>query len=139
MYLHFVNNFKKMKKLLIKNMIAIAVLFAFNDGFAQSKSKVIVYRKGSPYGAFAKYQVIVDGKQMDVLKGSSTHSYELAPGSHTISPKQSKRAITLNTEAGKTYVIKYKNMLGLFGVRPKLKLLSLEEAKEDSKVVNTTY
>ena len=121
-----------MKKLLIKSMIAIVVLFAYNDGFAQGKSKVIVYRKGSPYGAFAKYQVIVDGKQMDVLKGSSTHSYELAPGSHTISPKQIRRAITLNTEAGKTYVVKYRNMLGLFGVRPKLKVLSRKSSSRKS-------
>ena len=132
-------NLKKMKKLIIKTLIAIVALFAFNDGFAQAKSKVIVYRKGSPYGAFAKYQVIVDGKQMDVLKGSSTHSYELVPGTHTISPKQSRRAITLNTESGKTYVVKYRNMLGLFGVRPKLKVLTLEEAKEDAKIVRTTY
>lgn len=126
---------QQMNKFLLGAMLTLCSIVTF----AQSTSKVIVYRKGSIYGGFAKFKVIIDGKEMNILKGNSTYAYDLAPGAHTISPKQSRRAITLNTEAGKTYVVKYRTMLGLFGARPRLKVLTLDEAKEDAKVIRNKY
>ena len=117
---------------------AIFVLASFVS-FAQSDSKVIVYRKGSIYGGFAKFKVIVDGKEMESLKGNSAYAFNLAPGSHTISPKQDKRAITFTTVAGKNYAVKYRTMLGLFGARPRLKEMTIAEAKEDAKVVREQF
>jgi hypothetical protein len=121
--------------------IALTLIFVLASfiSFAQSDSKVIVYRKGSIYGGLAKYKVIVDGKEMETLKGKSAYEFNLAPGTHTISPKQAKRAITIKTEAGKNYAVKYRTMLGLFGARPKLKVLTISEAKEDSKIVKEKF
>ena len=106
---------------------------------AQSDSKVIVYRKGSIYGGLAKYKVIVDGKEMTPLKGKSAYVFNLAPGKHTISPKQSNRAITFNTEAGKNYAIKYRTMLGIFGARPRLKEMTITQAKNDAAFVKEKF
>ena len=121
--------------------IALTVMFVVASfiSFAQSGSKVIVYRKGSIYGGLAKYKVIVDGKEMEPLKGKSAYQFNLAPGSHTISPKQGKRAITFTTEAGKNYAVKYRTMLGLFGARPRLKQMTIAEAKEDASFVNEKF
>ena len=126
-----------MKKVNI--VLSLIFVLASFISFAQSNSKVIVYRKGSIYGGLAKYKVIVDGKEMEPLKGKSAYEFDLAPGSHTISPKQGKRAITFTTEAGKNYAVKYRTMLGLLGARPRLKLMTIAEAKEDSKVVREKF
>ena len=127
----------KMKKI----NIALTLLFVLSSfiSFAQTGSKVIVYRKGSIYGGLAKYKVIVDGKEMESLKGKSAYEFNLTPGSHTISPKQGKRAITFTTEAGKNYAVKYRTMLGLLGARPRLKVMTIAEAKEDAKVVREQF
>ena len=121
--------------------IAITLIFVLASfiSFAQSDSKVIVYRKGSIYGGLAKYKVIVDGKEMQSLKGNSAYEFNLAPGSHTISPKQGKRAITFKTEAGKNYAVKYRTMLGIFGARPRLKEMTIAEAKDDAKIVRKKF
>ncbi len=126
-----------MKKVNI--VLSLIFVLASFISFAQSNSKVIVYRKGSIYGGFAKYKVIVDGKEMEPLKGNTAYEFNLAPGSHTISPKQGKRAITFTTEAGKNYAVKYRTMLGLLGARPRLKVMSIAEAKEDAKVVREKF
>ena len=103
--------------------------------FAQN-AKLIAYRKaGFLYGAFATFKVNVDGTEVGKLRPNSVVQTSLTPGQHNISPKQSRRAIKFNAEAGKTYVVKYRNMLGIFGVRPKLKEVTLQEAKSDSKKV----
>ena len=126
-----------MKKVNI--VLSLIFVLASFISFAQSNSKVIVYRKGSIYGGLAKYKVIVDGKEMEPLKGKSAYEFDLAPGSHTISPKQGKRAITFTTEAGKNYAVKYRTMLGLLGARPRLKLMTIAEAKEDAEVVREKF
>ncbi len=126
-----------MKKVNI--VLSLIFVLASFVSFAQSNSKVIVYRKGSIYGGLAKYKVIVDGKEMEPLKGKSAYEFDLAPGSHTISPKQGKRAITFTTEAGKNYAVKYRTMLGLLGARPRLKLMTIAEAKDDAKVVREKF
>lgn len=119
------------------NKVKIFALFLIvsSSVLAQKSAKLITYRKGCPYGSFAKYKVMVDGKQMGELKSKSSYTTELTPGEHTISPKQSKRAVNVNMEAGKTYVVKYKNRIGLFGARPKLEVIPYEEAQKDSKLV----
>ena len=124
-----------MKKSIVKASLSIFCVMFSVTLFAQQSAKLITYRKGSPYGLFAKFPVNVDGKEVGKLKSGSVVTTDLTPGSHEISPKQSKRAITINAEAGKTYVVKYRNMLGLFGVRPRLKEVTLEEAKADYKKV----
>ena len=124
-----------MKKSIVKASLSIVCMMFSVTLFAQQSAKLITYRKGSPYGLFAKFPVNVDGKEVGKLKSGSVVTTDLTPGSHKISPKQSKRAITINAEAGKTYVVKYRNMLGLFGVRPRLKEVTLEEAKADYKKV----
>lgn len=126
---------KLMKKSIIKTSLAVICMMFSVTLFAQQTAKLIAYRKGSPYGLFAKFPVNVDGKEVGKLKSGSVVTTDLTVGSHSISPKQSKRAITLNAQAGKTYVVKYRNMLGLFGVRPRLKEVTLEEAKADYRKV----
>ena len=124
-----------MKKLNVKTSLAIICMMFSVTLFAQQSAKLITYRKGSPYGLLAKFPVNVDGEEVGKLKSGSVVTTDLTPGSHTISPKQSKRAITINAVAGKTYVVKYRNMLGLFGARPRLKEVTLEEAKADYRKV----
>ncbi len=124
-----------MKNTIVKTSFAIICMMFSITLFAQQPAKLIAYRKGSPYGLFAKFPVNVDGKEVGTLKSGSVVTTDLTPGSHTISPKQSKRAITFNAEAGKTYAVKYRNMLGLFGVRPRLKEVTYEEAKADYRKV----
>ena len=123
-----------MKKISLKlSLITFFAMFSVST-FAQN-AKLVAYRKGGPYGILAKYKVNVDGNEVGILKPNSVVQAELTPGQHIIAPKQGRRAITINAEAGKTYVVKFRNMLGIFGVRPKLKEVTLEEAKEDSKKV----
>ena len=124
-----------MKVSINKISIAAVCLFFSTTLFAQGSAKLIAYRKGSPYGLLAKFPVNVDGKEVGKLKSGSVVSTDISAGSHTISPKQKNRALTFNAEAGKTYVIKYRNMLGLFGVRPKLKEVTLAEAKADYRKI----
>ena len=126
-----------MKK--VNVVLSLIFVLASFISFAQSGSNVIVFRKGSIYGGLAKYKVIVDGKEMEPLKGKSAYEFNLAPGTHTISPKQSNRAITLKTEAGKNYAVKYRTMLGLFGARPRLKVMTIAEAKEDASIVREKF
>ena len=115
-------------------LITTMMLFVLT-GFSQRASKVIFYRTGCVYGLLAHYKVIVDGKELFILKNKSIQSVMLDAGNHTISPKQSKRAITLDVQAGHVYVVKYRTMIGILGARPRLKIMTLEEAKKDSKLV----
>lgn len=124
-----------MKKTIIRTSFALICMMFSAIIFAQQSAKLIAYRKGSPYGLLATFPVKVDGKEVGRLKSGSVITTDLTTGSHTISPRQEKRAITLNAEAGKTYVVKYRNMLGLFGVRPRLKEVTYEEAKADYRKV----
>jgi hypothetical protein len=117
-----------------KSFTAIFVLGLFlltAKGYSQNNAKVIFYRTGCVYGALAHYQVNVDGNQIYSLKGSSLYSTSLTPGSHSIAPKQSRRAIDLNVQGSQTYVVKYKTKIGIFGARPRLKVITLDEAKKD--------
>lgn len=123
-----------MKKLILKTtFLAVAICFSATV-FAQD-AKLITYRKGCIYGLLAKFKVNVDGNEVGTLKNSSVVTTSITPGQHTISPKQKNRSISLNAEAGKTYVVKYRTMLGIFGARPRLKEMTLEAAKKDFKKV----
>ncbi len=124
-----------MKSNILIITLTAASFFLADNLKAQPNAKLIVYRKGSPYGLLARYKVNVDNKEVTTLKNSSMQSVEITPGSHTISAKQPKRAVQLNAEAGKTYVVKYRTMLGIFGARPRLKVMTLDEAKKDSKLI----
>ncbi len=115
------------------SFLALAIFFS-TSLFAQN-AKLITYRKGCIYGLLTKFKVNVDGNEVGTLKNSSVVTTSLTPGQHTISPKQKNRAISLNAEAGKTYVVKYRTMLGIFGARPRLKEVTLDAAKKDFKKV----
>ena len=121
-----------MKPTIISACVAIALFFS-TSAFSQSAAKLIAYRPGCIYGSLAKYKVNVDNKEMATLKSKSIYETELTPGNHTISPKQSKRAVTIDAEANKTYVVEYKTPLHIFGARPKLKVLTLEQAEKSKK------
>jgi hypothetical protein len=120
-----------MKPTIISSCVAIA-LFLSTSAFSQS-AKLITYRPGCIYGSLAKYKVNVDNKEMATLKSKSIYETEITPGSHTISPKQSKRAVTIDAEANKTYVVEYKTPIHIFGARPKLKVVTLEQAEKSKK------
>lgn len=114
-------------------LLPLALLFSANDAFAQSSSKRIAYRKGTLYGSLAKYQFNIDGKPYGKLKNNKFITANISAGEHTVAPKQKGRAVTYTAEAGKTYVAMYKTRLGILGGRPKIKIMSLEEAKKDKK------
>jgi Protein of unknown function (DUF2846) len=124
-----------MNKNLFKLSVTFFALFASINLLAQNTSKIVVYRKSSLYGSLAKYQLNVDGKPMEKLKSNSVYSFDVAPGRHTISSKQRKRAISIDTEAGKTYAVKYSTAFGLLGGRPRLKEMTYEEANKDARSV----
>jgi len=126
----------------MKNTIVILSLlaaFLLTDTRAYSKTPtpkeatLIVYRKGCLYGALAKYKVIVDHKKLAQLKNNKIREFVIAPGDHRISPKQSNRAIKFNAESGQTYVVAYKTRIGIFGARPRLKVMTVEQAEKSSK------
>jgi hypothetical protein len=121
---------KKMNKILL----AAAFLFVGSSLFAQD-AKVIVYRKGCLYGSLANFKVNVDGKNLSTLKSKDKFEFNLAPGSHLIGPKQEPRQITLDVKPNQTYYVKYRTMIGLFGARPSLKIMTADEAKEESKMI----
>lgn len=118
-------------------VILAAIMFinasAFSQMSDQKSAKLIVYRKGCAYGLLAHYKVKEDDKQLGVLGNKSIYTYDITPGSHTISPRQQHRAIMIDVKPGQTYVVKYKTRIGIFGARPKLKLMTVDEAKADSK------
>ncbi len=115
-----------------KQMLSEASVFA--DKMA-SEPVLIVYRKGFPYGIFTKYQVTIDGEATDTLSNKEVEQFTLTPGSHTVAPKKAKRGVTIQAEPGKTVVVKYATRFGLFGARPKLKVMELGEAQADSDLV----
>ena len=126
-----------MKKVFIKAGFLLVFVMAALSGFSQSK--VIFYRKGCLYGGLAGYKVKVDEKELATLKGSSVFATSLTPGTHNISPKQVRRGISLDVKDGQTYVIKYVTKIGLFGARPRLKVMTVEEARKDSKYFREHY
>ncbi len=126
-----------MKKLIKIAFISALVLFA-HSSFAQN-AKIITYRKGCIYGALAKYKVKIDGNEMAELKGTSIYTASVTPGTHTVSAKQPKRMVTIEAKAGETYVVKYASRFGFFGVRPKLKIMTVAEAMKDSKYFKNHY
>lgn len=121
---------KKMNTILL----TFALLIIGSTVFAQD-AKVIVYRKGCLYGNLAKFQVDVDGKNLSTLKNKDMYQFNLAPGAHMIGPKQEKRQITLDVKANETYYVKYRTMIGLFGARPRLKVMTSSDAMADSKML----
>lgn len=122
-------------KTISSTIAIIALIFFSNSNVFSQTTKLIVYRKGSPYGLLAHYQVKIDGKETGSLKNNSVESFDITPGEHTLSPRQDHRAITFNAKAGQTYVVKYKTRIGIFGARPKLKIMTIENAQQDSKLV----
>lgn len=124
-----------MKQSILKLTMALVLITLSATTFAQPNAKLIVYRKGCPYGLLAKYQVNINGKEVATLKNNSVYAIDIPTGKHTLAPKQASRAIEFTAESGKTYVVKYKTMIGLLGARPKLKIVTLAEAKEDSKLL----
>ena len=113
-------------------LMAMSLLANATDNAPQT-AKLIVYRKGCIYGSMARYKVIEDGKQLTTLKNKSVYTTDLTPGSHTIAPNNAKKAVTIDAQDGQTYVVKYKTHFGLFGARPSLKVMTLDEAKQDPK------
>ena len=120
-----------------KYLFSILVAFALSITFSFSQSaKLIVYRPASIYGSLAKYQVNVDDKEVATLKSKSMYQMDLSPGNHTVSPKQSTRAVTINAQAGQTYVVKFGTPLHILGARPKLKVIPFADAQNDSRYNN---
>lgn len=122
-----------MKKVFLAfGLVGMSFLANATDNAPQS-AKLIVYRKGCIYGSMARYKVIEDGNELTTLKNKSSYATDLTAGTHTIAPKNSKKGVTINAQDGQTYVVKYKTRFGLFGARPKLEVMTLEQAKQDSK------
>ena len=120
-------------------ILALGLFLCMQTGFSQTTPNVIFYRTGCAYGLLAHFKVNVDGKQLFVLKNKSIESTTLQPGSHTIAPRQARRGITLDVKSGQTYVIKYRTMIGIFGARPRLRIMTLDAAKADSKFFRSHY
>ncbi len=117
-----------MKKSIVGIVLMSGILFANFSGSAQG-SKLTVYRKGAAYGSLAKYKVNVDQKDVTTLKNNAIYSMNVAPGQHMVAPKQEKRGVNINVKPGENYVVVYKTHVGLFGGRPKLKVMTESEAK----------
>ncbi len=126
-----------MKRAFVKSAFLVSFILAGLSGFSQSK--VIFYRKGCVYGALAGYKVRVDEKELATLKGNSVFTTLLSTGTHNIAPKQVRRGISLAVKDGQTYVVKYITKITLFGARPRLKVMTVEEAKKDSKYFREHY
>ena len=124
-----------------KTLFVFGLLAALccGDFKAGAQAKLVAYRKGCIYGALAGYQVRLDGKKLVTLKGSRVFTADITPGAHTISAKQAKRYVTINAEPGQTYVVVYKTRIGIFGARPKLKLVTVDQEMKDSKYFRTHY
>lgn len=122
-----------MKSLFMALCLSAGTLMAAYAETAPKAANLIVYRKGCIYGSMAKYKVNVDNQEMAKLKNKSIYTTTLTPGSHTVAPKNPNKAVTINAQDGQTYVVQYKTRFGLFGARPKLKVMTLDEAKQDKK------
>ena len=122
-------------KLFVMAILAIA-FSAHNDVFAQQKAKLVVYRDGGVYGSMANYKVKVDGKEVATLPNRGVYTVDLTPGSHTVSPAQEKRGVTINAEAGKTYVVQYRTPIHILGAHAKLVTQTPEEAMSHSRYLN---
>ncbi|RYF66341.1 MAG: hypothetical protein EOO39_23210 [Cytophagaceae bacterium] len=124
-----------MKALVIALCLSAGSLFAATPNEGPQAANLIVYRTGCLYGSMAKYRVNIDNQEQTKLKNKSIYTTTLTPGSHTIAPKNSNKAVTVNAQDGQTYVVQYKTRFGLFGARPKLKVMTLDEAKQNKKFV----
>jgi len=120
-------------KLFTLSMVTVLLSSA---GFSQSQAKLIVYRPASIYGSLANYKVIVDNKEVATLKTKSMYEMDITPGTHTVSPKQSNRAISINAKPGETYVVEYKTPLHILCAKPKLQVMSIAEAQKDKRFQN---
>ena len=122
-----------MKSKIITSLFILTALFLTSNAISQSQAKLIVYRPGCVYGSLAKYKVNLDNRDVATLKSNSIYETEISSGSHTIAPKQSKRAVSINAEAGQTYVVEYKTPIHLFGAKAKLRVLTLAQAEKSKK------
>lgn len=125
----------KIISIVLLSILIVSQASAFNGSPAAKNAKLIVYRKGCLYGSLATYKVSVDDKNIGDLRGTSFYNVDLTPGNHIIAPKQAARAVTIDAKEGETYVVKYKTRIGIFGARPKLQVMTLEEARKDKKFV----
>ena len=121
-----------MKSKILGFALLTGLLFSGSQAFSQS-TKVVVYRKGCIYGAFAKYKVLVDHKQVATLGNNSIKTIDVAAGEHTIGPRQSKRAIKVDARNGEKTVVVYKTRFGIFGGRAHLKTMTVVQAKSKYK------
>ena len=130
-----------MKKVLIVASLFTGYVAAFAETppAAPKAAKLIVFRNGGIYGSMAKYQVIQDNEKVTELKPKGYEVLSLTPGTHTIAPKNSNKAVTINAQDGQTYVVQYKTRFGLFGARPKLKVMSVAEAQDESTFFAERY
>lgn len=122
-----------MKSLFVALCLSAGSLFAAAPTEGPKAANLIVYRTGCLYGSMAKYRVNIDNQEQTKLKNKSIYATTLTPGSHTIAPRNPNKAVTINAQDGQTYVVQYKTRFGLFGARPKLKVMTLEEAKQNKK------
>lgn len=121
-----------MKTLTITLGFFACLLLSGLNGYSQ-QAKLIVYRDGCIYGSLAHFKVKIDGKEESTLKNKSFYTTTISAGKHTIAPRQDRRALEFTAEANHTYVVKYRTMIGILGARPRLKLMTEEEARQDSK------
>lgn len=113
-------------------LIISAIVITNCNVFSQS-AKLIVYRPASAYGSLATYKVNVDNKEVTTLKTNSMYEMDLTPGSHTVSAKQMKRAVTINAQSGQTYVVEYKTPIHILGAKAKLETFTLDEAQSNKR------
>ncbi len=122
-------------KNLAKSLLFVLAFSLSYTGFGQM-AKVIVFRDTPVDVVSNTITVSIDGMKKGELKRNDLISAYLAPGVHTIALDEGKETLDLNAENGGFYVIQYAS---LAGINPKLKLLTLEEAREESKFFRENY
>ena len=100
---------------------------------ANAQSKIIVYKKGCIYGAFAHYKVVLDGKKVANLHHNSIRAFSVTPGEHMVAPRQPRRGVKVNVRSGENEVVVYRTRFTIFGGRAHLRVMSEAKAKSRYK------
>ena len=128
-----------MRSKFIATSFLFCILFSL-DAFAQitppeeGKAAVVFYRTKKMTGSALRFNVQDSERTYGELRNGDVIQISVDPGEHTFYSKIFREdAITLNTEAGKTYYVKATVRVGYYAGRPKFELVDEKRALKDMK------
>jgi len=119
------------------SILVLIILASFSNIFAQgftppSDGKAVVYfTRLNSIGAAVSFEYFQNDKYIGIFKGKNYMRYECEPGEQLLwASTENKEFVSAELEAGKTYIVVVKAVMGAMKARVKLQPIT-ENDKED--------